>query len=182
MKDFRSWKHWVYYSCCPDTPYLDITYHFLMLRLPLYFIVNVIIPCMLFSFLTGLVFYLPTDSGMLINLLTQHYFFSQAHEAKLSVNCNIKDDIGLRLGCLCFGFAYLLIARLRRICPSKVLKLPLSCLNTKLQPAGSYISLAQWPKIAKLLACPGLPKPSTSICKNHSSVASVLVPWKFYSG
>ncbi|XP_041857840.1 acetylcholine receptor subunit alpha-like [Melanotaenia boesemani] len=63
MKDFRGWKHWVYYACCPDTPYLDITYHFLMLRLPLYFIVNVIIPCMLFSFLTGLVFYLPTDSG-----------------------------------------------------------------------------------------------------------------------
>ncbi|PWA22494.1 hypothetical protein CCH79_00017322 [Gambusia affinis] len=63
LKDYRSWKHWVYYTCCPDTPYLDITYHFLMLRLPLYFIVNVIIPCMLFSFLTGLVFYLPTDSG-----------------------------------------------------------------------------------------------------------------------
>ncbi|KAG7282231.1 hypothetical protein CRUP_038399, partial [Coryphaenoides rupestris] len=62
MKDYRSWKHWVYYACCPETPYLDITYHFLMLRLPLYFIVNVIIPCMLFSFLTGLVFYLPTDS------------------------------------------------------------------------------------------------------------------------
>ncbi|XP_039856105.1 acetylcholine receptor subunit alpha [Simochromis diagramma] len=63
LKDYRGWKHWVYYTCCPDTPYLDITYHFLMLRLPLYFIVNVIIPCMLFSFLTGLVFYLPTDSG-----------------------------------------------------------------------------------------------------------------------
>uniref|UniRef100_A0A6Q2YLZ3 Cholinergic receptor nicotinic alpha 1 subunit n=1 Tax=Esox lucius TaxID=8010 RepID=A0A6Q2YLZ3_ESOLU len=63
MQDYRSWKHWVYYACCPDTPYLDITYHFLMLRLPLYFIVNVIIPCLLFSFLTGLVFYLPTDSG-----------------------------------------------------------------------------------------------------------------------
>ncbi|KAI1898156.1 hypothetical protein AGOR_G00069450 [Albula goreensis] len=63
MQDYRGWKHWVYYACCPDTPYLDITYHFLMLRLPLYFIVNVIIPCMLFSFLTGLVFYLPTDSG-----------------------------------------------------------------------------------------------------------------------
>ncbi|XP_060732536.1 acetylcholine receptor subunit alpha-like [Tachysurus vachellii] len=63
MKDYRSWKHWVYYACCQDTPYLDITYHFLLLRLPLYFIVNVIIPCVLFSFLTGLVFYLPTDSG-----------------------------------------------------------------------------------------------------------------------
>lgn len=74
MKDFRGWKHWVYYACCPDTPYLDITYHFLMLRLPLYFIVNVIIPCMLFSFLTGLVFYLPTDSGMLT--LITHCFHS----------------------------------------------------------------------------------------------------------
>ncbi|KYO17823.1 acetylcholine receptor subunit alpha [Alligator mississippiensis] len=63
MKYYRGWKHWVYYDCCPDTPYLDITYHFIMQRLPLYFIVNVIIPCLLFSFLTGLVFYLPTDSG-----------------------------------------------------------------------------------------------------------------------
>ncbi|XP_020384571.1 acetylcholine receptor subunit alpha [Rhincodon typus] len=63
MKDYRGWKHWVYYTCCPTTPYLDITYHFIMQRLPLYFVVNVIIPCLLFSFLTGLVFYLPTDSG-----------------------------------------------------------------------------------------------------------------------
>uniref|UniRef100_A0A3P9LPF5 Acetylcholine receptor subunit alpha-like n=1 Tax=Oryzias latipes TaxID=8090 RepID=A0A3P9LPF5_ORYLA len=63
LKDSRCWKHWVQYTCCRDTPYLDITYHFLMLRLPLYFIVNVIIPCLLFSFLTALVFYLPTDSG-----------------------------------------------------------------------------------------------------------------------
>uniref|UniRef100_A0A6I8P9D7 Acetylcholine receptor subunit alpha n=1 Tax=Ornithorhynchus anatinus TaxID=9258 RepID=A0A6I8P9D7_ORNAN len=63
IKESRSWKHWVYYACCPSTPYLDITYHFVMQRLPLYFIVNVIIPCLLFSFLTGLVFYLPTDSG-----------------------------------------------------------------------------------------------------------------------
>ncbi|XP_071977776.1 acetylcholine receptor subunit alpha-1-B [Engystomops pustulosus] len=63
MKDYRCWKHSVTYTCCPDVPYLDITYHFVLQRLPLYFIVNVIIPCLLFSFLTGLVFYLPTDSG-----------------------------------------------------------------------------------------------------------------------
>ncbi|KAM3917506.1 acetylcholine receptor subunit alpha-1-A-like [Leptodactylus fuscus] len=68
MKDYQCWKHYVFYDCCPDTPYLDITYHFLMQRLPLYFIVNVIIPCLLFSFLTGLVFYLPTGSGEKITL------------------------------------------------------------------------------------------------------------------
>ncbi|KPP77642.1 acetylcholin receptor subunit alpha-like, partial [Scleropages formosus] len=45
MMDYRSWKHWVYYACCLNRPYLDITYHFVMLRLPLYFTVNVIIPC-----------------------------------------------------------------------------------------------------------------------------------------
>uniref|UniRef100_A0A8C4QYF1 Cholinergic receptor, nicotinic, alpha 1 (muscle) n=1 Tax=Eptatretus burgeri TaxID=7764 RepID=A0A8C4QYF1_EPTBU len=63
MKSYRGWTHYVYYACCPDTLYIDITYHFVMQRLPLYFIVNVIVPCLLFSFLTGLVFYLPTDSG-----------------------------------------------------------------------------------------------------------------------
>lgn len=102
MKDFRSWKHWVYYSCCPDTPYLDITYHFLMLRLPLYFIVNVIIPCMLFSFLTGLVFYLPTDSGMMINstLSSFHRHMRSSYQ---------WIAVGLWLGCLYFGFTYIVI-------------------------------------------------------------------------
>ncbi|XP_056389622.1 acetylcholine receptor subunit alpha-1-A-like [Hyla sarda] len=68
MKDYQCWKHYVLYDCCPDKPYLDITYHFLLQRLPLYFVVNVIIPCLLFSFLTGLVFYLPTGSGEKITL------------------------------------------------------------------------------------------------------------------
>ncbi|XP_040295566.1 acetylcholine receptor subunit alpha-1-A-like [Bufo bufo] len=68
MKDYQCWKHYVVYDCCPNNPYLDITYHFLLQRLPLYFIVNVIIPCLLFSFLTGLVFYLPTGSGEKITL------------------------------------------------------------------------------------------------------------------
>nr|5HBT_B Chain B, Acetylcholine receptor subunit alpha 1 [Homo sapiens] len=34
IKESRGWKHSVTYSCCPDTPYLDITYHFVMQRLP----------------------------------------------------------------------------------------------------------------------------------------------------
>lgn len=84
MKDFRGWKHWVYYACCPETPYLDITYHFLMLRLPLYFIVNVIIPCMLFSFLTGLVFYLPTDSGE--STLAPSDLFLPCQKNKIRIN------------------------------------------------------------------------------------------------
>ena len=51
-----------YYTCC-DEPYLDITFNVTMRRKTLFYTVNLIIPCMGISFLTILVFYLPSDSG-----------------------------------------------------------------------------------------------------------------------
>ena len=51
-----------YYTCC-DEPYLDITFNITMRRKTLFYTVNLIIPCMGISFLTILVFYLPSDSG-----------------------------------------------------------------------------------------------------------------------
>ncbi|MPC35605.1 Acetylcholine receptor subunit alpha-like [Portunus trituberculatus] len=51
-----------YYTCCNE-PYLDITFNITMRRKTLFYTVNLIIPCMGISFLTVLVFYLPSDSG-----------------------------------------------------------------------------------------------------------------------
>jgi len=51
-----------FYTCC-DEPYLDITFNVTMRRKTLFYTVNLIIPCMGISFLTVLVFYLPSDSG-----------------------------------------------------------------------------------------------------------------------
>lgn len=51
-----------FYTCC-DEPYLDITFNITMRRKTLFYTVNLIIPCMGISFLTILVFYLPSDSG-----------------------------------------------------------------------------------------------------------------------
>lgn len=51
-----------YYTCCEE-PYLDITFNITMRRKTLFYTVNLIIPCMGISFLTILVFYLPSDSG-----------------------------------------------------------------------------------------------------------------------
>lgn len=51
-----------YYTCCNE-PYLDITFNVTMRRKTLFYTVNLIIPCMGISFLTVLVFYLPSDSG-----------------------------------------------------------------------------------------------------------------------
>jgi len=55
------------YTCCEE-PYLDITFNITMRRKTLFYTVNLIIPCMGISFLTVLVFYLPSDSGEKVSL------------------------------------------------------------------------------------------------------------------
>jgi hypothetical protein len=55
-------RHEKFYTCCVE-PYIDITFNISMRRKTLFYTVNLIIPCMGISFLTVLVFYLPSDSG-----------------------------------------------------------------------------------------------------------------------
>ncbi|RWS29290.1 acetylcholine receptor subunit alpha-like protein [Leptotrombidium deliense] len=56
-----------FYACC-NSPYIDITFNISMRRKTLFYTVNLIIPCMGISFLTVLVFYLPSDSGEKVSL------------------------------------------------------------------------------------------------------------------
>ncbi len=56
-----------FYDCCPE-PYPDITFNITMRRKTLFYTVNLIIPCVGISFLTVLVFYLPSDSGEKVTL------------------------------------------------------------------------------------------------------------------
>ncbi|XP_018302230.1 nicotinic acetylcholine receptor alpha3 subunit [Mycetomoellerius zeteki] len=60
-------RHEKFYTCCNE-PYLDITFNITMRRKTLFYTVNLIIPCMGISFLTILVFYLPSDSGEKVSL------------------------------------------------------------------------------------------------------------------
>lgn len=46
-----------------DITYLDITYDFIIRRKPLFYTINLIIPCVLITSLAILVFYLPSDCG-----------------------------------------------------------------------------------------------------------------------
>ena len=57
----------VYYPCCTAS-YPDVTFHVKIRRKTLFYTVNLIIPCVAISFLTVLVFYLPSDSGEKITL------------------------------------------------------------------------------------------------------------------
>ncbi|KAF8366410.1 unc-38 [Pristionchus pacificus] len=57
-----------YPSCCPQNAYYDITYYLELRRKPLFYTVNLVFPCVGISFLTILVFYLPSDSGEKVTL------------------------------------------------------------------------------------------------------------------
>ncbi|XP_069172204.1 neuronal acetylcholine receptor subunit alpha-10-like isoform X2 [Procambarus clarkii] len=57
----------IYYSCCPE-PFPDVTITITIRRKTLYYMYNVVLPCMMMSVLTLLVFCLPPDSGEKIAL------------------------------------------------------------------------------------------------------------------
>lgn len=56
-----------FYSCCEE-PFPDITFNITLRRKTLFYTVNLIIPCVAISFLSVLVFYLPSDSGEKVTL------------------------------------------------------------------------------------------------------------------
>ncbi|XP_057331701.1 acetylcholine receptor subunit alpha-like 1 [Microplitis mediator] len=56
-----------FYSCCEE-PYPDIIFYITLRRKTLFYTVNLIIPCVGISFLSVLVFYLPSDSGEKVSL------------------------------------------------------------------------------------------------------------------
>ncbi|GIY15049.1 hypothetical protein CDAR_16241 [Caerostris darwini] len=56
-----------YYTCCME-PYPDITFNMTLRRKPLFYTVNLIIPCVGISGLSVVVFYLPSESGEKVSL------------------------------------------------------------------------------------------------------------------
>ena len=57
----------MYYACCPE-PFPDVTFIVNIRRRILYYLYNVIFPCIMMSALTLLVFCLPPDSGEKITM------------------------------------------------------------------------------------------------------------------
>lgn len=60
--------HRISYPCCPNEFYSDVTYQFILHRKPLFYVVTLVVPCLLISFLTILVFYLPSDAQEKVTL------------------------------------------------------------------------------------------------------------------
>uniref|UniRef100_A0A3Q2NQZ7 Cholinergic receptor, nicotinic, alpha 10a n=1 Tax=Fundulus heteroclitus TaxID=8078 RepID=A0A3Q2NQZ7_FUNHE len=60
-------KNIVQYGCCAD-PYPDVTYTLKLQRRASFYVFNLLIPCVMISFLAPLGFYLPADSGEKVSL------------------------------------------------------------------------------------------------------------------
>jgi hypothetical protein len=57
-----------YYPCCPDEPYPDVVFYIYIRRRVLYYLFNIILPCIWLSILSLIAFWLPPDSGEKITL------------------------------------------------------------------------------------------------------------------
>jgi nicotinic acetylcholine receptor len=57
-----------YYPCCPDEPYPDLIFYIHIRRRILYYLTNIIFPCVWLSILSVIGFWLPPDSGEKITL------------------------------------------------------------------------------------------------------------------
>lgn len=56
-------------SVSPEsTKYQDVTFYLIIKRKPLFYIINILAPCVLIALMANLVFYLPADSEYLYNL------------------------------------------------------------------------------------------------------------------
>ncbi|XP_045527906.1 neuronal acetylcholine receptor subunit alpha-10-like [Pieris brassicae] len=67
LVSFDAIKHNQYYSCCVE-PYPDITYVIKLRRRPMFYVFNLILPCLLINGIALLVFYVPSESGEKVTL------------------------------------------------------------------------------------------------------------------
>ncbi|KAM5193846.1 neuronal acetylcholine receptor subunit alpha-9 [Mantella aurantiaca] len=67
MQGMPAVKNVITYGCCSE-PYPDITFTLILKRRSSFYIFNLLIPCVMISFLAPLGFYLPADSGEKVSL------------------------------------------------------------------------------------------------------------------
>jgi hypothetical protein len=60
-------RHEKYYACCKE-PYPDVTFTIHMRRRSLFYVINLICPCLLIYMISFLAFFLPVESGEKVNL------------------------------------------------------------------------------------------------------------------
>ena len=119
------------YDCCPNNPFIDITYTIKIRRRKLYYVVNIIIPCLMLAALTLVTFTIPPDAGEKISFgkfveICCNLRISQEEESSLfliEINCKGKHSKTAWAGICCRGAVVQLL-----LLPWPLLLLNRSCL------------------------------------------------------
>ncbi|OWF38748.1 Neuronal acetylcholine receptor subunit alpha-10 [Mizuhopecten yessoensis] len=95
----------VYYSCCTE-PYPDITFYIHIRRRPLFYIFNMVMPCILITLVALLGFYVPSDSGekvtMGITTLLSMTVFMMLVAENMPPTSNVLPLLGIYYGITIF--------------------------------------------------------------------------------
>ena len=49
LENYTATRHSIIYSCCPDAPFPDLTYYVALRRRPMFYVFNLILPCVLIN-------------------------------------------------------------------------------------------------------------------------------------
>ena len=63
VTEFPAQRNVITYLCCPQNPFVDLTFTIRIRRRRLYYLFNIVAPCMLFAMLGVFTFTLPPDAG-----------------------------------------------------------------------------------------------------------------------
>ncbi|XP_064619928.1 neuronal acetylcholine receptor subunit alpha-10-like [Lineus longissimus] len=67
LHSIRTKRSVLYYICCPE-PFPDLTWYLVIHRMSLFYVYNLIIPCVLITITAIMVFYLPPETGEKVSL------------------------------------------------------------------------------------------------------------------
>ena len=67
LDEYSSYSSAERYACCED-PYPDVTYVIKIRRRPMFYVFNLILPCLLINGISLLAFYVPSESGEKVTL------------------------------------------------------------------------------------------------------------------
>lgn len=90
-------RHEVFYECCAE-PYPDVTFVVTLRRRTLFYALNLLIPCVLLSSMTLLVFLLPANSGEKISLGEAHRKEGSGMKETRCKNKKVENAVFLVLG------------------------------------------------------------------------------------
>lgn len=101
LTGFQQKRNVFRFSCC-DEPYIIIHYHILIKRRPLFYLFNMVMPCILITLVALLGFYMPSDSGEKISmgittLLSMTVFLMMVAE-KMPPTSDVLPLMGLYYG------------------------------------------------------------------------------------